>query len=98
MSGELMRYANGELRPAKLDRDIAKKAKAIQDEVRTAAFKIDGALALGGHVMEGVVELDSRRRQLAGNDPLTNALLADIEQAALFAVKKIQSNLFNDWV
>jgi hypothetical protein len=97
MSDELMRYMDGERRPARRDREVAAKAKPIHDEVRLAAFKADGAMALAGHIMEGVVGLDQHRRTLAANDPITNQLLADIEQQAIFSVKKIQSNLYNDW-
>lgn len=97
MSDELMRYTSGEARVVRRDRAVAARAKSIHDEVRLAAFKADGALALAGHVMEGVVALDTHRRMLAGDDPVTTALLADIEQQALFSVKKIQANLYNDW-
>jgi hypothetical protein len=97
MSGELMEYMNGDARVSRRDREVATRAKQVHDEVRLAAFKGDGALALAGHLMEGTVELDERRRALAKGDPITNALLADIEQTAVFQVRKIQSRLFNDW-
>jgi len=97
MSGELMEYMNGNRRVARVDREVVGRAKAVHDEVRLAAFKVDGALALGGHIMEGVVGLDEHRRALAKDDPVTTALLADIEQTAIFAAKKIQSNLYNDF-
>jgi hypothetical protein len=97
MSNELMRYTTGEARPARYDRQVARQAKPIHDEVRLSAFKADGALALAGHIMEGVASLDTHRRMLAGNDPVTNRLLADIEQQALFSVKTIQAKLYNGW-
>lgn len=97
MSGELMQYMNGDRRVARRDREVAGRAKAIHDEVRLAGFKADGALALAGHIMEGMVGLDEQRRMLAKNDPLTNTILADIEQQALFQVKKIQGRLFDEW-
>lgn len=97
MSDELMRYMHRDARPARYDRAVAARAKPIHDEVRLSAFKADGALALAGHIMEGVVSLDMHRRMLAGNDPVTNRLLADIEQQALFSVRQIQANLYNGW-
>lgn len=98
MDGNLMRYNDGSgTRVPRVDRPVARDAKKVHDEVRLAAFKADGALALGGHIMEGVVGLDETRRNLAKDDPVLNALLADIEQTALFAAKKVQKNLFNDF-
>lgn len=97
MSSELMQYMQGTVAPAKQDREVIQQAKKIHDEVRLSAFKADGALALAGHIMEGVVGLDNHRRQLAGNDPVTTALLADIEQEAINSVKRIQRDLTSGW-
>jgi hypothetical protein len=97
MSNELMRYMQGDVQPSKRDREVAERAKSIYDEVRLAAFKADAPLVLAGHIMEGVKSLDNHRRELAKDDPVTNALLADIEQEALTQVKRIQRGLFNDW-
>jgi hypothetical protein len=52
--------------------------------VRIKSFQADGALALAGHIMEGILGLDNRRRMLAQDDPITNALLADIQAQAMF--------------
>lgn len=97
MSGELMNYATGTSSVQRYDRRVAAQAKRVHDEVRLAAFKSDGALGLAGHIMDGVVGLDTYRRMLSKDDPITTALLADIEQQAMFQVKRIQANLFNDW-
>jgi hypothetical protein len=97
MSGELMRYVSGDVRPARVDRELVRQAKAVHDQVRLASFQADGAVALAGHLMEGMVGLDEHRRALAKDDPITNALLADIEQQAILSVKKIQANLYNGW-
>jgi hypothetical protein len=95
MSGELMRYASGDERPARVDRAVATRAKVAHDEVRLRAFQADGALALAGHIMDGVTALDRHRRDLDQGDPVTRALLADIEQEALFSVRQIQRDLYN---
>lgn len=97
MSGELQRYASGNARPARMDRTVARQAKGVYDEVRIKSFQADGALALAGHIMEGILGLDNRRRTLAQDDPITNALLADIQAQAMFQVKKIQAQLFDEW-
>lgn len=94
--GELMRYSNGEVVP-KHDRAVARRAKAVHDEVRLAAFKADGALALGGHIMDGVVGLDQHRRALAKNDPVLNTMLAEIEATAVQSAAKIQADLYKGW-
>lgn len=97
MSDELMRYVRGEARVSRPDRFVAGQAKAIHDEVRLAGFKVDGAFALAGHIMEEGVALDMRRRMLDKGDPVLRSILADFEQQAFFAAKKIQANLYNDW-
>lgn len=97
MSGELMEYMNGDRKVARRDREVAGNAKTIHDQVRLAGFKADGAMALAGHIMEGMVGLDDQRRMLARNDPVTSTILADIEQQALFQVKKIQGRLYDGW-
>lgn len=94
---DLQEYVNGDARVARQDREVVAKAKEVHDEVRLAGFKADGAMALAGHIMEGAIGLDDHRRTLAGNDPIRNALLADIEQQAIFQVKKIQARLFDEW-
>ena len=97
MSSELQRYVSGNVRPARQDRGLVGQAKVVSDDVRLRAFKVEGALALAGHIMEGVVGLDNRRRAMAQNDPITTALLADIQARALLQVQKIQAGLFEDW-
>jgi hypothetical protein len=47
--------------------------------------------------MQGAVELDQVRKQLAGEDPITSAMLADFEAMALLKAKNIQRNLFGEF-
>ena len=95
MNDDIMRFLAGDA--PRTSRAVVSQAKQTRTEVQLAGFKADGALALGGHIMEGVVCLDGHRRLLAGNDPLLNTLLADIEQTALFQAKKIQTGLYSQW-
>lgn len=69
-------------------------ARAITDETRLTALQADAALALGGHIMEGVVNLDMHRRHLAKDDVTLNLLLAEIEAETVQQVKAVQRSLF----
>ena len=91
---ELVRYTKGEVRPLRQDRALVAEAKEAFDEVRLTSFKVDGAIALAGHVMEKVHELDVHRRSLAGDDPVTNQILVEVELAAMAQVRKIQAGLY----
>lgn len=97
MNNELVRYATGEVRPRVGEIKVARQAKAVHNEVRLAALKSDGALALAAHVMEGIIGLDERRRALAQDDPVTNEMLVRIEMAAVGHINSIQLNLYNGW-
>lgn len=92
-----MKMAKGEVRPNRIDRPIADAARIVYDDVRISALQIDGAIALAGHAMEGLLELDAHRQILAADDLSTHTLLGEIQQQAVAQVKKIQRNLFNDW-
>lgn len=72
------------------------EARAIKNETRLTALQADAALALGGHIAEGVVDLDLHRRHLAKDDITLNLLLAEIESETVQQVKRIQRSLFNE--
>ena len=69
----------------------------IRQDVREAAMKADGAIRIGEHIMDGLVELDAHRRELAGADQTLNVLLAEVEAETVGQVKKIQRNLYGQW-
>jgi hypothetical protein len=71
--------------------------RRVIDEVRHAALKADGSIALAGHIMAGVMALDGERRHLAKEDPALNLLLAEIEGEAVQQVKAIQRSIFDPW-
>jgi hypothetical protein len=96
VNNELMKYTKGEPAPLR-DRRVAKQAKKVYDEVRLSALQMNGATALAAHTMETLMELDAHRRRLAGDDPVTNQMLVEIELTAVRQVGRIQSNLFNQW-
>ena len=79
------------------DRRQTQRLQNVYDEVRLRGLQVDGAIALGGHIMEGVEALDARRHSLANGDMQMAMLLADIESNTIRQVKGIQASLFNDW-
>jgi hypothetical protein len=97
MADELMKYAKGELRPARVDRPLANEARTIYDNARLAVLRADSALAVAAHIMQGVTHLDDRRREIARDDPTLNMLLAEIEATAVQQVKGIQRGLLTNW-
>lgn len=96
MNDELMPYATGEVVPRRGDRQVARKAKAIYDEVRLAAMKERGAFALGADIMDQTVQLYHKGAQLAGDDPVLGRILADELHTTVRKAQSIQKNLFGD--
>lgn len=96
-SNELLQYASGNAPVARMDRAVAQRAKEYYDEVRLRSFRADGAMALAGHIMEGITALDARRQALAKDDPMMNGILGQIEAVAITQARTIQENLYNPW-
>lgn len=97
MNNELIRYTSSSAPMSRRNRKVTQQSKQVYDEVRMAALKNDGSMALAAHIMEGFVQLDARRMELAQGEPALSALLTDIEMTALRQAKLIQSKLYNDW-
>lgn len=97
MRNELIKYAKGEAVPSRVDREVARQAREVYNEVRIAGVEVDGAMALADHIMERAVELDGRRRSLAEDDPAINMMLTEIEVTAIRQAKHIQAGLFSGW-
>lgn len=97
MSDELIRWARERAAIPKHDRAVAAEAKKTYDQVRLSDLKVDGAMALASHIMEGLTDLDGQRRLLAQGDQVLDAILTRIEVNAVRAVNKIQNNLYNGW-
>ncbi len=89
MSGELMPYVTGEVKPRGQDKAVARQARAINNRVRLDGFQLDAGLALAGHAIEGVAGLDAHRRKIAGDDPALNMVLFEIEEEAIEGAKYI---------
>lgn len=105
--GALPATRTAALRPHETSRDRRERlaraaaeqaaARAITDETRLTALQADAALALGGHIMDGVTDVDKHRRSLARDDVTLNMLLCEIEAETVQQVKAVQRSLFNRW-
>lgn len=78
-------------------RNLPGPARQVRDEVQLAAMQADGAIALADHIMDGLVNLDLHRRELAREDQTLHLLLTEIESTCVSQVKHSQRNLFNNW-
>jgi hypothetical protein len=89
---------NGRMTKAEREAEQRRRARrdAIKGEVQEAALKGQGAMALAGHLMGGVRDLDEVRKDLSGNDPLLTVALGRIEARALRQVDAIQAELFEE--
>ena len=97
MDNQLVRYVNHDVPVPWRDRDVARQAQKYYNEVQLADFKAAGTFALAAKIMQGAAELDDVRQQLAGNDPVRSAMLADFEAVAFSKAKHIQRGLFHDF-
>lgn len=84
-------------RPSRQDRGLLNAKSNVKNEVELAAWMLDGAAALAGHFMEVALDLDEKRRDLAGADEMTNMLMAEAEATFIRQAKRIQSNLYSQW-
>jgi len=98
MNDELMGYARGEVTPRRHDRPLAARAKGIYEDVKLGALMADGALALAGHIIGEVVELDEERRSFSRRiTPELNAVLIEIEVTGVEQAQKVQRDLYKRW-
>lgn len=97
MHNELMLYTQGVERAPRHDRQVAAMAKRVYDEVRLKAMEADGAMALGGHMMEGLTALNAKRQSLSNGDPMVDVMLAEVMANTIRQCKNIQNGLFDSW-
>ena len=91
---DLIPYVTGAQRPARHDRELVGRARGVYEDVVLSRVKVDGAMAIAGHIMEGVTLLDARRRALAGDNAQLNAVLGSIELNTVHQVEGIQRDMF----
>ena len=98
MAGEIVRRAaRGEPVTRQANAAVVQAADLIYDEVRLSGLEIEGIIALAGHAMQGVMDLDAYRRSLAADDLSLHSLLGDIQGQAIQQIKQVQRDLFSDW-
>lgn len=98
MGKSLAAMASGDDLPSnRKERELAKQAQPLYDEVRLAALKVEGSMALAAHAMAKAAELDQVRRRIAGNDEVLNQVLAEFELEAVRQAKNIQAGLYSRW-
>lgn len=76
---------------------MGRENRRIYSEVQEARLRVDGSLALAAHAMEGMLRLNAYRESLSHGDPVTNAVLSEVQTAAMQQVKAIQAHLFDIW-
>lgn len=79
-----------------LEKQTARTANEIVSEVRLSALRAEGQIALAGHIMNNLTELNAHKRMLAQDDPGLHMMLSRIEAEAGEACTRLQKNLFND--
>ena len=95
MDNALVRHVTGE-QPIqqRRNRELARQAEQLYGQAQIADFKAKATMALAASIMEGAVELNQRRLQLAGGDPAVAAMLGDFQETAFMKARSIQWNLF----
>jgi hypothetical protein len=78
------------------DRPAAKAAREVENKAAVKATEQRAAIALGRHLMQGMVGLDEDRKQLAGNDQAQLLMLAEIQKTVFQQGLSIQRDLFSD--
>ena len=97
MDGELMNYVQGYAKPARHDRQVVAKARAIRHEVQLAAFKAQGSAALGSEVMKLTAKLYDEHKELGKDDPAKEMLVNGTMMRAVGKMWSVQEELYDGW-
>lgn len=97
MDNHLVGQATGTEPVTYRDRAVARRAKRTYDDVRLRALQADGSMALGAHIMEGLVGLDETRKGLTDGDPIMSVLLMEVEAETIRQVRSVQRRLGQGW-
>lgn len=92
MRNDLALLGSGMLEPSKPDRQLAARARDIHDRTQLAGYQAQGGYALAANLMDGMVQLDTRRRILSRGDETLDRILGEIELEALRQAKLIQTS------
>ena len=83
--------------PARQQRAHNAAVARVVAETKLSALKVDAQAALTGRIMERVVDIDSYRRSLAGQDEVLNAILLRVEGGFVTSAERIQRNLGSEF-
>jgi hypothetical protein len=95
MNNDLALFTTGEIQPGWGNRALARQARQIDAEVALTRRKVAGAMLVGADIMERTVELDTHRRQLAGNDEVLNAILCETELNTIRQAQAIARQMYS---
>lgn len=97
MDQSLQRYAGGtpRRRVPRNERTVVSQAVDLRNEVRIAAFKVAGSVALTRYAAEELCGLYDDFKDLAQEDAAKRVLLGELFGTNVGQVKKYQRNLFN---
>lgn len=84
--------------PAQARRSYNLAVAEVVAATKLAATKTDAEAALAGRIMERVVDIDTYRRSLAGNDETLNAILLRVEMNFIDTTTRLQRNFASDWL
>jgi hypothetical protein len=96
MSRELVPRIPDEKTPKRPSQAARRRAREAVVDYRMAPVKFEEPVTLSRHVMEKVVELDAKRRELTGNDAGLNALPADVQLDVIRTMRTRHPHRFLD--
>ncbi|WP_157968538.1 hypothetical protein [Streptomyces geranii] len=76
---------------------LGRERHVVDDEARLEVFKVDGAYAVTGRIMERNAQLTSQRHQLARGDDLLNHMLAEVQCNFLRKAAQIQADMYDPY-
>jgi hypothetical protein len=77
-------------------REVQRETQELVRRTGTISRMLDASMIVTEHAMDNIMTLDTRRRQLAGNDPVLNEILGQVEMNYVHAAGRIQNRMFND--
>lgn len=97
MGSQLVPARPSALSPRRISRALATEARSVRDQTQLAALQVDAALALGGHIVDGVTDLYEHKRLKAADDPALDMLLGHVLVNTVTSLDRIQRRLFSGW-
>lgn len=97
--GALERWASPSTPVAlsKAERQHRGEVAQVVRDTKLAGLKVDAEAALTGRIMERAVDVDTYRKQLAGSDPVLDAVLTRIEVNFVEKAARIQKSMGSEF-